>query len=169
LPYFRDNPRDVKRLVNVHRFVKIALQGQGRSVPEEIQRKLVKWLIFCDQWPDLVNDVLGYASKHDKSNNPIADLSTPDSEPAKFASKIGPEDTLTGHDLAPLGQLAQAASISHLVAWKSAERASEDEGSVEPNGNVENLERPQLIDGLRAIWIHAKEWADQALQERGSP
>jgi hypothetical protein len=131
LPYFRDNPRDVKRLVNVHRFVKIALQGQGRSVPEEIQRKLVKWLIFCDQWPDLVDDVLGYASKHPTSDNPIENLSTPDSEAAKFASMIGPEDTLTGHDLTQPSQLAQAASISHLVAWKSAERASEDKGSME--------------------------------------
>ncbi len=122
LPYLRDNPREVKRLVNIHRFVKIILQGQGRPVPEEAQRKLVKWLIFCDRWPDLVDDALNYARDNPGSLSPIADFGKAGAVTEKFADNAGPEDILTADDLAPHGPLALAASISSLIAWHDTSR-----------------------------------------------
>jgi hypothetical protein len=138
LPYLSDNPREVKRLVNIHRFVKIVLQGQGRPVPEqETQRKLVKWLIFCDRWPNLVDEALEYAGNNCGDPNPIANLENLDSQARDFAGKTGPDDVLTADDLAPHGPLAQAASISHLIVWKSATgQAADDEASVRPAGKA---------------------------------
>jgi hypothetical protein len=56
--YLKDNPREIKRVVNVHRLVKILLQGAESNWPPERQRKLVKWLIFCATWPYLIDDLL---------------------------------------------------------------------------------------------------------------
>jgi hypothetical protein len=58
--YLDDNPREIKRLINVHRLIKILVQQKWpkTSWSGERQRKLVKWLIFCERWPDLVDDVL---------------------------------------------------------------------------------------------------------------
>jgi KAP family P-loop domain len=120
LPYLGDNPREVKRLVNIHRFVKIVLQREGRPATTEIQRKLVKWLVFCDRWPDLVDDVLEYARANPGSPNPILEVARTDAEARDFAGRTGPEDELRAEDLAPDGPLAHAASISHLVVWRSA-------------------------------------------------
>jgi hypothetical protein len=122
LPYLEDNPHEIKRLVNLHRFVKIVLQQEGRRPASiEIQRKLIKWLIFCDRWPDLVEEVLVYVRKNPGSANPIAEkLANVEPEAGEFAGKAGPDDVLTANDLAPDGPLAHAASISHLVIWESA-------------------------------------------------
>jgi hypothetical protein len=62
--YLNDNPREIKRLINIHRLIKILVQKPNTSWSGERQRKLVKWLIFCDCWPHLVDDVL------DKKNTP---------------------------------------------------------------------------------------------------
>ncbi|HWM25132.1 MAG TPA: P-loop NTPase fold protein [Chthoniobacterales bacterium] len=56
--YLDDNPREIKRLINIHRLIKILVQKQHTSWPGERQRKFVKWLIFCDRWPDLIDDAL---------------------------------------------------------------------------------------------------------------
>ncbi|MGH7454956.1 MAG: P-loop NTPase fold protein, partial [bacterium] len=56
--FLEDNPREIKRLVNVHRLVKIILQREGITWPADRQRKLVKWLIFCARWPELLDDLL---------------------------------------------------------------------------------------------------------------
>ena len=138
LPDLSDNPREIKRLVNMHRFVKIVLQGQGRPAPtNKDQRKLVKWLIFCDRWPDLIDKVLKNEKPEPRSENPIADLAGPDSEAGKFASQITKDDVLTVDDLAPGGPLAQAAWISHHIVWKSAaSHAASDDASAQPEGKA---------------------------------
>lgn len=56
--FLDDNPREIKRLINIHRLIKILLQKQNTSWSSGRQRKLVKWLIFCERWPHLVDDVL---------------------------------------------------------------------------------------------------------------
>jgi KAP family P-loop domain len=61
--FLADNPRELKRLVNVHRFVKIVLAPAGAAVETPDQRKLVKWLVFCSRWPELVDDVLEQVKK----------------------------------------------------------------------------------------------------------
>ena len=53
-----DNPRELKRLVNVHRLVKILLQRQDAPPTPEQQRKLVAWLVYCAAKPGDVDDAL---------------------------------------------------------------------------------------------------------------
>jgi hypothetical protein len=62
--FLEDNPREIKRLVNVHRLVKIILQREGITWPADRQRKLVKWLIFCARWPELIDDLLTEAKNY---------------------------------------------------------------------------------------------------------
>ena len=53
--FTEDNPRETKRLVNIHRLTKIILQlkyPDDVPWPEERQSNLVKWLIFCTNWSD---------------------------------------------------------------------------------------------------------------------
>lgn len=137
--------------MNIHRFVKIVLQGQGRPAPTESdQRKLVKWLIFCDRWPDLIDKVLESVKDEDKpSENPIADMADPDSEAGKFASQITEDDVLTADDLASDGALAQAASISHhVIVWKSAaSHAASDDASAQPEGKAGKPGDPEATSG----------------------
>jgi hypothetical protein len=45
------NPRELKRMVNVHRLAKMLLQGQETAWPPEEQRLLVMWIILCFCWP----------------------------------------------------------------------------------------------------------------------
>ena len=59
--YLEDNPREIIRLVNLHRLVKIVLYGSGAVPPRPRQRKLLKWLVSCDRWPHLIDDVLAAA------------------------------------------------------------------------------------------------------------
>lgn len=69
-----DNPREIKRLVNVHRLVKIILQREGITWPAERQRKLVKWLIFCARWPELIDDLLAEAKNYLAAPSPLNQL-----------------------------------------------------------------------------------------------
>jgi hypothetical protein len=45
------NPRELKRLVNVHRLVKLVLTGAGVRPVHAEQRLLVGWLLFCFDAP----------------------------------------------------------------------------------------------------------------------
>ncbi|MCI0696865.1 KAP family NTPase [candidate division KSB1 bacterium] len=72
--FLEDNPREIKRLVNVHRLVKIILQREGITWPVERQRKLVKWLIFCARWPELIDDLLVETKKDLAALNPLEQL-----------------------------------------------------------------------------------------------
>jgi hypothetical protein len=76
LMFLEDNPRAVKRLVNLHRLVKIILtvkQQQLLSRKDE-QRKLVRWLLFCAGWPELIDDCLDVADKSANSPDVLATL-----------------------------------------------------------------------------------------------
>jgi hypothetical protein len=63
-----DNPRELKRILNTHRFIKILLQRPETPPTEELQRKLVVWLIFCAEWPSLVKEVLDLAAGSAKTD-----------------------------------------------------------------------------------------------------
>jgi hypothetical protein len=129
--YLEDNPREMKRLVNVHRLVKIMLQQEGRPPSKALQRKLVKWLVFCARWPDLVDDVLTQARDHPETTDSMtAALERVNADAAIFAALAGPEDTLTSADLAPDGTLAKAASISHLLVWEAAAEPEPEPAAV---------------------------------------
>lgn len=70
--FLDDNPREIKRLVNLHRLIKILLQKANTDWEPPRQRKRVKWLVFCDAWPHLVDDVLG--NKKEQSADCLRDL-----------------------------------------------------------------------------------------------
>ncbi|WP_448628484.1 P-loop NTPase fold protein [Geodermatophilus sp. URMC 64] len=53
-----DNAREIKRAVNVHRFVKIALYRTESPPSEEIQRRLVLWVVLCLADPKAVGALL---------------------------------------------------------------------------------------------------------------
>jgi hypothetical protein len=112
--FLRDNPRELKRLVNVHRLVKIYLQRPDAPPTPANQRKLVIWLVFCARWPALVDDVLERAARAGGADDCIAAMAGGESELQRFADRLG-DDRLTPTDLAPDGTLASAARISLLV------------------------------------------------------
>jgi hypothetical protein len=107
-----DNPRELKRLVNVHRLVKILVQRPDAPMPEPLRRKLVKWLVFCAAWPDLVDDALRYAREHPDGSNALEGLT---GRTGAFAGHVHDADVLTAEDLAPGGMLALAAELTQLV------------------------------------------------------
>jgi hypothetical protein len=63
-----DNAREIKRAVNVHRFVKIALYRTESPPTEQVQRRLVLWVVLCIAAPRKMREVLtdpDLATKHD--------------------------------------------------------------------------------------------------------
>lgn len=126
--FLDDNPREIKRLINIHRLIKILLQKHDTSWPGERQRKLVKWLIFCDTWPDLVDDILDN-KEHSQSLNCLGDLAISLEESvmsqrstgsfpsfdrlSEFAHFKKDQDVLTGKDIDEGFRLA--AYLSQLV------------------------------------------------------
>lgn len=72
--FLEDNPREIKRIVNVHRLVKILLQQPDTQWPAERQRKLVKWLIFCANWPDLIGKLLAEVKEGPPRQNCLEDF-----------------------------------------------------------------------------------------------
>jgi KAP family P-loop domain len=101
-----DNPRELKRLVNVHRLVKILLQRPDAPPTPDQQRKLMAWLVFCAAKPGDVDDLLAQAATR------------PDDDEHALVT-VGAE-RLSAHDLAPDGTLARAARISLLVRDRPA-------------------------------------------------
>lgn len=124
-----DNPREVKRLVNVHRLVKILLQLRHPNISwsEREQRRLIKWLIFCALWPDLIDDVLRYAKENGNSENSIGDMvdraeGEVDDTLKRFAASIKDGDAISAGDLKPDGHYHLAAYFSHLIREKESLR-----------------------------------------------
>ncbi len=129
--FLDDNPREIKRLINIHRLIKILVQKHDTSWPAEMQRKLVKWLIFCETWPDLVDDILD-EKEYAQSLNCLGDLAgslkanrgkstSPYPSPehlSEFAHFMKDQDALTGEDINEGFRLA--AYLSQLVRKSSA-------------------------------------------------
>jgi hypothetical protein len=139
-----DNPREVKRLVNVHRLVKILLQLRDPNIswPEEKQRRLIVWLTFCALWPDLIDDVLRFAKANKNSMNCIRDMvdraqGEVDDTLERFAIPKKDGDAISAEDLKAGGHYHLAAYFSHLIREEESLRVScEDErtpGNEEPD------------------------------------
>ena len=45
-----ENPRELKRMVNVHRLAKLLLQTDEMAWPPEQQRLCAPWLVVCFRW-----------------------------------------------------------------------------------------------------------------------
>jgi hypothetical protein len=111
-----DNPRELKRMVNMHRFVKIALLRDNETQPPRTQRLLVQWLVFCSVHPELVPEALSRVDA--PGTNPVWDVldGLPGLSPWVKELREGlPEDIITAADLAPGTALRQAAELAvHL-------------------------------------------------------
>jgi KAP family P-loop domain len=121
--FIADNPRQLIRLVNLHRLVKIMVHGSGPVPSVERQRKLVKWLTFCVRWPDLVARAISAADGPTSPANILAGLArTRKNRPVDAASLLAfanaedPSDYLEAADLAENGELRRAATFAALVA-----------------------------------------------------
>src|SRR6266545_1164929 len=130
--FLADNPRELKRLVNVHRFVKIVLQPVG-AVAEPDQRKLVKWLVFCSRWEELVDDVLDQARQHpEQQGDCIAecatDLQLERGEAADLARFNTVGETIAASDLAAGGSLQRTVEISQLLRRAGHRRRPPERG-----------------------------------------
>jgi len=112
--YLPDNPRELKRLVNIHRLVKILVQRSDAPPTEADQQLLVAWLVFCFTWPDDVPAVLDLAQQ----SAPERLLSVPQLDQLCEAlrdAETGAELLhLTASDLVPGKPLYEAAAISSL-------------------------------------------------------
>ncbi len=153
--FLNDNPREIKRLINIHRLIKILVQQPNTSWSGERQRKLVKWLIFCDRWPHLVDDALGLEERADspdifsalandlaekQRNNQSTDPSHVGHRLREFAEHtvlaaakpVGPGESTDRRD--PLlfkdidAEFRLAANLSQLIS-KSPESEREDDES----------------------------------------
>ncbi|MGH7494184.1 MAG: KAP family P-loop NTPase fold protein [bacterium] len=98
--YLKDNPREIKRIVNVHRLVKILLQGAESNWPPERQRKLVKWLVFCANWPFLIDDLIEELPRMPEGCNCLQE----------FYSKLEVDES-KDKDIAALKEFAEKAEI----------------------------------------------------------
>jgi KAP family P-loop domain len=130
--FLDDNPRDVKRMVNLHRLLKIMLQRQNAQPRPERARKLVKWLVFCERWPALAQPVLQYAASHPQASDTLSEaltgigrtglqalgLEPADQEQAtRFATYLTehPGDLLSSKDLTVDEDFTLAANLSQLT------------------------------------------------------
>ena len=59
-----DNPRELKRAVNLHRFVKLALFRSESPPDADTQRLLVPWVVLCIACPAVVQDMLARGRIH---------------------------------------------------------------------------------------------------------
>lgn len=113
--FVEDNPREIKRLINVHRLVKIFIQRQNREVSwsAERQRKLVKWRVFCARWPDLVDNLLHFAETTPDSENCMLGLAKKMEISEEMEAFATHKDVLSAEDVDD--DLRLAAHISRMV------------------------------------------------------
>jgi hypothetical protein len=139
-----DNPRELKRLLNTHRFIKILLQRPETPPTEELQRKLVVWLVFCSEWPWLVNEVLDLAAGSAKTDpggdclRALLDKRKLDSaatalEAFRQAAEHA-QAALRSADLEPGSFLARAAASSEMLRVDSSPARPAELSPVTPSG-----------------------------------
>ncbi|HEU0012503.1 MAG TPA: P-loop NTPase fold protein [Longimicrobium sp.] len=122
--YLPDNARELKRLLNTHRFLKILLSSSS-ATPWTVGRQqlLVKWLLFCARWPRQVDDVLDAARASPDAQDCLAAAAAGDAAVGAFAA-IGRK--LSAADL--LGDFELAARLSQVVYEEPAARAAKGNG-----------------------------------------
>jgi hypothetical protein len=118
--FVSENPRAIKRLVNVHRLVRILLVRPETPLHAMKQRKLVAWLVFCSRWDDLVDDVIRIArAQSPQGGDCLAALAAEQPVHAAalhaFGKALGPEATISPADLQLNRLLPNAAYITQMV------------------------------------------------------
>ena len=139
-----NNPRELKRILNTHRFIKILLQRPETPPSKELQRKLVVWLIFCAEWPSLVDKILDLAAAAAETNpgqdclhalRAKGDLGSAEAGLRAFQQAVARADIpLLCADLAPGSFLARAAASSEMLRVDSSPAQPPDLSSVTSSG-----------------------------------
>lgn len=132
--YLPDNARELKRFVNTHRFLKILLSASGSSWSGGKQQALVKWLLFCTNWPDRVDHVLGHARAHPDA----ADCLKPACTAAGWDEELGHFPDLGAAIPATelLGDFDLAARLSQVVEFGRPVPSAAREDKVQLPGPV---------------------------------
>jgi hypothetical protein len=116
--FIHDNPREIKRLLNVHRLVKILLQRPETALDDPQQRKLVAWLVFCARWPKRVEPLLEFAARAPADAEVLLAWATSESveeaEIRAFVTAAG-APAILAQDLKPGRLLAEAARVSQMI------------------------------------------------------
>jgi hypothetical protein len=138
--YLPDNARELKRFVNTHRFLKILLSASGASWSGRRQQALVKWLLFCTNWPARVDDVLGYAREHPDA----VDCLKPACAAAGWDEVLGDFPGLGVPIPAAelLGDFDMAARLSQVVEWRRPEAPAAEKAKVQLPGPVVAVAEP---------------------------
>jgi hypothetical protein len=105
-----ENPRELKRLVNIHRLVKILVQRPDAPPTKADQQLLVAWLVFCFIYPDKIQIALADAKAAPPATvQPVTELD-------QLCAKLDADDPLhlTAGDLVPGRPLYEAAAITSL-------------------------------------------------------
>ena len=139
-----NNPRELKRILNTHRFIKILLQRPETPPSKELQRELVVWLIFCAEWPSLVDKILDLAAAAAETNpgqdclhalRAKGDLGSAEAGLRAFQQAVARADIpLLCADLAPGSFLARAAASSEMLRVDSSPAQPPDLSSVTSSG-----------------------------------
>jgi hypothetical protein len=126
-----ENPRELKRLANLHRLVKILVQRPEAPPTTATQRLLVAWLVFCFVHPDTAERLLEGA----RTTCGATELHSPELDVllARLNRDRADDEAsvLTAAGLAPGTPLAEAAAISALFQEQAAAAGSAD-GAVPP-------------------------------------
>ena len=110
------------------------MQRPDTSWPAERQRKLIKWLIFCTRWPDLIDDLLARVKQSPAASNCLEELAgSLDAGQVRAYDRLKqlselPTDRLSSQDID--GDFRQAAQVSQLVRESTAPLKSAPEQSA---------------------------------------
>ncbi len=140
--FIDDNPREMKRLINIHRLIKILVQKPNTPLDTDRQKKLVKWLIFCDTWPHLVGNLLE-ATKSSTSENCLLELANSFTKAEKE-----PKSTVS---VPPYDGLAEFAEFVRPIQRQglSAAEIQAEEKRIEEEKKVYALSATDIDDDFR--------------------
>ncbi|MGH3993039.1 MAG: hypothetical protein ACRDSN_11330, partial [Pseudonocardiaceae bacterium] len=109
-----DNPRELKRLINVHRLIRLLARQSGWRPGPADRRLIVGWLLLCFARPDAAEQLINAARE-----DPETAILVLDEEHQRFLGSDGDTD-LTAAQLAPGTPLGEAWEIAALFRRNAA-------------------------------------------------
>jgi hypothetical protein len=141
--FIDDNPREMKRLINIHRLIKILVQKPDTPLDTDRQRKLAKWLIFCDTWPHLVGNILE-ATRSSTSENCLLELAN-----SFTKAKKEPQSTEPVPQYDRLEEFAEFFPGSQKRDGLSAQELQQQQETTEAEKRVYSLSATDIDDDFR--------------------
>ena len=128
------NPREIKRIGNLHRLVKILIQRPDAVISPADQRLLVAWLIFCRLHLEIAERLLQAA----RSSTDETQLGAPELdaliEVLNQDQPDGSKAVLTAAQLLPGTRLAEAAAISSLFQEPEEVSVADEQATGDDSG-----------------------------------